>query len=78
LHRGAAVIVGDSPGRAGRPHMLELLNTRHPEIPYTIRTEKGAAAVTGYRHPLISETAAPASVRPCDVTLFEFNLVKLK
>ena len=66
--RGTKVIIGDSPNRPGRIHMLNTL--QELGIKFNFKDIEGKT-VTGYRHELISNSNT-IEPRPVNIGLLEF------
>lgn len=69
VNRNKTVILGDSPGRVGRPYMLQELKEKFPQVEYKEVTMKQSIS-HGYRHNLISSSSDIDDV--IDVTIYEF------
>ena len=69
----AKVIIGDSPNRPGRAHLIETLRDLLPERDVVFRTVPGQSVV-GVRHDLISDKRSVGDKpRPLEMGLLELN-----
>jgi predicted nicotinamide N-methyase len=77
LERGSRVLIGDSPGRAGRPAFLKELQALG--VPAAVFTDVPGWTVTGERHDLIcgpGSTSVSAAPQPLRVALLELDPVR--